>query len=254
MLDGYNVCIFAYGQTGSGEDIIIATAVVFYDYNRVCRFRVHNSLLGTSMTALNHVPLFYFNKTVIPNFLKGKTWTMSGPPNDRGVNTRALGELFERTQARSSTTRNSITVSLLEVYNEDIRDLLVAGGSTEKLEVRQGDQGIHVPGLTIMAVEDIQVRVPFICSILFLSVLLCSPICSVFSLKIKKLYCLVLSSFISSYFILSFLFLSYLFLSLLHPFQLLLLSDCLDPFSNFFHSFNSKLSSVSLLLIDSIVI
>ena len=86
---------------------------------------------------------------------------MSGPPNDRGVNTRALGELFERTQARSSTTRNSITVSLLEVYNEDIRDLLVAGGSTEKLEVRQGDQGNYVPGLTIMAVEDIQV--PVIC-------------------------------------------------------------------------------------------
>jgi Kinesin motor domain len=83
---------------------------------------------------------------------------MSGPANDRGVNTRALGELFERTQAKSATTRNSITVSLLEVYNEDIRDLLVAGGSTEKLEVRQGDQGNHVPGLTIMAVETIQVE------------------------------------------------------------------------------------------------
>lgn len=86
---------------------------------------------------------------------------MSGPANDRGVNTRALGELFERTQAKSSTTRNSVTVSLLEVYNEDIRDLLVAGGSTEKLEVRQGDQGNHVPGLTIMVVEDIQVPFMF---------------------------------------------------------------------------------------------
>ena len=126
------------------------------------------------MTTLNQIPLFYFNKTILPNFFEGKTWTMSGPPNDRGVNTRALGELFERTQARSSTTRNSITVSLLEVYNEDIRDLLVAGGSTEKLEVRQGDQGIHVPGLTIMAVEDIQVRVPFICSVLYSSVLFSS--------------------------------------------------------------------------------
>lgn len=96
---------------------------------------------------------------------EGKTWTMSGPANDRGVNTRALGELFERTQAKSSTTRNSITVSLLEVYNEDIRDLLVAGGSTEKLEVRQGDQGNHVPGLTITAVETIQVEsvlVPYV--------------------------------------------------------------------------------------------
>ena len=55
-------------------------------------------------------------------------------------------------------TRDTITVSLLEVYNEDIRDLLVAGGSTEKLEIRQGDQGNYVPGLTVMAVQDIQVH------------------------------------------------------------------------------------------------
>jgi Kinesin motor domain len=47
-------------------------------------------------------------------------------------------------------------VSLLEVYNEEIRDLLVAGGSTEKLEVRQSDLGNHVPGLTVMAVQDLQ--------------------------------------------------------------------------------------------------
>lgn len=44
------------------------------------------------------------------------------------------------------------------MYNEDIRDLLVAGGSTEKLEVRQSDLGNHVPGLTVMAVQDLQVR------------------------------------------------------------------------------------------------
>ena len=30
----------------------------------------------------------------------GKTWTMSGPATNRGVNTRALDELFERTQVR----------------------------------------------------------------------------------------------------------------------------------------------------------
>jgi len=58
----------------------------------------------------------------------GKTWTMSGPPEDRGVNTRALDELFTRTQARKAVFKDTITVSLLEVYNEDIRDLLVEGG------------------------------------------------------------------------------------------------------------------------------
>ena len=64
--------------------------------------------------------------------------------------------------------RDTITVSLLEVYNEEIRDLLVVGGSQEKLEVRHGDGGNFVPGLTTMGVKDLQVR--FFLSILFSSV------------------------------------------------------------------------------------
>lgn len=87
----------------------------------------------------------------------GKTWTMSGPPEDRGVNTRALDELFIRTQARKAVFKDVITVSLLEVYNEDIRDLLVEGGGSEKLEVRHGEHGNHVPGLTVMVVNNLEV-------------------------------------------------------------------------------------------------
>lgn len=48
----------------------------------------------------------------------GKTFTMVGPPGDRrsehrGVNIRAIGELFERSAARDCT--DAITVSVLEV-------------------------------------------------------------------------------------------------------------------------------------------
>jgi len=53
---------------------------------------------------------------------------MSGPDDNRGVNTRALSELFDKTTARRDAFRDTITVSILEVYNEDIRDLLVDGG------------------------------------------------------------------------------------------------------------------------------
>ena len=61
----------------------------------------------------------------------GKTFTMNGPPDDRGVNLRALDSLFEISQTRSDWN-DSISVSILEVYNETIRDLLVAGGGDEK--------------------------------------------------------------------------------------------------------------------------
>ena len=40
---------------------------------------------------------------------------MSGPEGDRGVNTRALDELFQRTQARKDAYTDHIAVSVLEV-------------------------------------------------------------------------------------------------------------------------------------------
>ena len=40
---------------------------------------------------------------------------MSGPEGDRGVNTRALDELFQRTQARKDSHVDHIAVSVLEV-------------------------------------------------------------------------------------------------------------------------------------------
>jgi kinesin family member C2/C3 len=81
---------------------------------------------------------------------------MSGPSDCRGVNTRALEDLFARSHARKSEFRDVITVSLLEVYNEEIRDLLSDGKSDEKLEVKLGPHGNHVPGLNSVPVDSIE--------------------------------------------------------------------------------------------------
>ena len=45
----------------------------------------------------------------------GKTYTMEGPPNNRGVNYRTLQQLFNTVHSRREQTTFSITVSLLEV-------------------------------------------------------------------------------------------------------------------------------------------
>ena len=54
----------------------------------------------------------------------GKTFTMEGVPEDRGVNYRALEELFRMSEERSTSIAYTFSVSILEVYNEKIRDLL----------------------------------------------------------------------------------------------------------------------------------
>ena len=89
----------------------------------------------------------------------GKTFTMNGPADNRGVNTRALDDLFTQTQGPriKEGWEDVITVSVLEVYNEEIRDLLT--DEQGKLDIRQGEFGNYVPGLTsveVRAVTDLE--------------------------------------------------------------------------------------------------
>ncbi|KAF7063263.1 hypothetical protein CFC21_069790 [Triticum aestivum] len=82
----------------------------------------------------------------------GKTFTMEGTEGARGVNYRILDELFRVVKDRHDLFQYEITVSALEVYNEQIHDLLLTGSqpstTTKRLEVRQVAEGVHhVPGL-----------------------------------------------------------------------------------------------------------
>ncbi|KAF5728089.1 kinesin-related protein 2 [Tripterygium wilfordii] len=82
----------------------------------------------------------------------GKTFTMEGTEKARGVNFRTLEELFHIMEERQNHYRYGISVSVLEVYNEQIRDLLVPCSqpsmATKRLEIRQVSEGMHhVPGL-----------------------------------------------------------------------------------------------------------
>ncbi|XP_009778437.1 kinesin-like protein KIN-14Q isoform X2 [Nicotiana tabacum] len=80
----------------------------------------------------------------------GKTFTMEGTEEARGVNYRTLEELFRIIDERKNTVHYEISVSVLEVYNEQIRDLLVSGSQqgVKRLEIKQVGEGMHhVPGL-----------------------------------------------------------------------------------------------------------
>ncbi|KAM0916195.1 hypothetical protein ACQ4PT_010291 [Festuca glaucescens] len=80
----------------------------------------------------------------------GKTFTMEGIPENRGVNYRALEELFRISEERSSSVAYTFCVSILEVYNEKIRDLLDDNSeqTSKRLDIKQSADGAQeVPGL-----------------------------------------------------------------------------------------------------------
>lgn len=62
----------------------------------------------------------------------GKTFTMEGTEQNRGVNYRTLEQLFKTASERSDTFTYDISVSVLEVYNEQIRDLLATSPASKK--------------------------------------------------------------------------------------------------------------------------
>ena len=86
----------------------------------------------------------------------GKTHTMEGPQADPGVNKRAISELFARTEERSEMYDFNIQMTMLEIYNEEIQDLLADPGATKaqkKLEIRMREGGgFEIPGLSKIAV------------------------------------------------------------------------------------------------------
>ncbi|CAJ1868747.1 unnamed protein product [Sphenostylis stenocarpa] len=82
----------------------------------------------------------------------GKTFTMSGPDdlNEEtiGVNYRALGDLFYLSEQRKDTISYEISVQMLEIYNEQVRDLLTTD------EIRNSSlNGINVPDANLVPVS-----------------------------------------------------------------------------------------------------
>ncbi|ETW06554.1 hypothetical protein, variant 2 [Aphanomyces invadans] len=108
-------------------------------------FEQTKALVVSAMDGFN-VCIFAYGQTG-----SGKTHTMEGPATDRGVNFRAMDELFRvrDERVRSGNVECDMKLSILEVYNETIVDLLDDSptGERKPLEVRMGKQGAYVENL-----------------------------------------------------------------------------------------------------------
>ncbi|XP_020959446.1 kinesin-like protein KIN-14L [Arachis ipaensis] len=80
----------------------------------------------------------------------GKTYTMSGPSGgtskDMGINYLALKDLFRMSNDRKDIVTYDIYVQMVQIYNEQVRDLLAEDKTDNKLEIRScNDDKLSLP-------------------------------------------------------------------------------------------------------------
>lgn len=88
----------------------------------------------------------------------GKTHTMSGPSGgtskDMGINYLALNDLFQMSSERKDNIKYEIYVQMVEIYNEQVRDLLAEDKTENKLEIRScNDDGLSLPDARLRSVN-----------------------------------------------------------------------------------------------------
>ncbi|KAJ7546715.1 hypothetical protein O6H91_08G051300 [Diphasiastrum complanatum] len=116
-------------------------------------FRDTQPLIRSVLDGFN-VCIFAYGQTG-----SGKTYTMSGPnicsEESWGVNYRALNDLFQISQNRKDVFRYEVGVQMIEIYNEQVRDLLVSDGAHKRLEIRNNSQqnGLNVPDASLLPVK-----------------------------------------------------------------------------------------------------
>ncbi|XP_057718799.1 kinesin-like protein KIN-7N [Arachis stenosperma] len=136
--------------------------------NRVSLHRIHGTPLSNTSYAFDHVfdetstnasvyelltkdiihaALDGFNGTAFAygQTSSGKTFTMNGSENNPGIIPRAVKDIFAKIETMSDR-EFLIRVSYMEIYNEEINDLLVV--ENQKLQIHESlERGVFVAGL-----------------------------------------------------------------------------------------------------------
>jgi len=83
----------------------------------------------------------------------GKTWTMEGIPEQPGISLRAVQAVFAQLKAREEEEESEVSLSMFEVYNEELKDLL--DPQKKKMDmIMTKDEGLVISNLVKQPVAD----------------------------------------------------------------------------------------------------
>ncbi|KAL6842858.1 hypothetical protein ACP4OV_027171 [Aristida adscensionis] len=102
---------------------------------------------GAVVRAVIRAAVDGFNGTVFAygQTSSGKTFTMNGSDDDPGIITLAVRDVFD-TVCQAADREFLFRVSYMEIYNEDINDLLTLG--SHRLQIKESlERGVYVDGL-----------------------------------------------------------------------------------------------------------
>jgi len=88
----------------------------------------------------------------------GKTYTMLGTATNPGMIPKALDQVFaERGKLAERGWKTTVECSLIEIYNESVRDLLVESNpmSPASMPIRHSTKGAEVDGARVVVVDDV---------------------------------------------------------------------------------------------------
>lgn len=119
-------------------------------YNQSVRAIVKSALEGINGT------IFAYGQTG-----SGKTFTILGTPDNPGVLMLAINDIFSQISSPSSVYDHTLKVGMLEIYNEELRDLLAPPQNRwhagERLQIKEDPiLGVKVSGLQEEVVTDKQ--------------------------------------------------------------------------------------------------
>lgn len=130
IFQGYNTTILAYGQSGSGK-----TFTMFG--------KKEAEKMAPSPDGSTSAQSFKFDKSSdLESYVSA----------EEGIIPRAINDLFSAKQRHEKLGKVTIRLNFLELYNDELRDLMVDGGSDLKIR-DSGDDGFFAEGLTSIAVE-----------------------------------------------------------------------------------------------------
>ncbi|KXJ21576.1 Kinesin-like protein KIF27 [Exaiptasia diaphana] len=111
-LQGYNATVFAYGQTKSKKVIVL----------RRRQFREKDPGSGKTHTM-------------------GSLGTGGLTDSDHGIIPRAVKQIFQMIEEKKDKVEFEIHVSYIEIYLEELRDLLELETSSKEIHIRENEKG-----------------------------------------------------------------------------------------------------------------